>query len=235
MTLTHTTATTTLDLDWANHRWRFLGDRALLHLESQHLFVADLHLGKAAGFRAAGIAVPAGTTQSTLARLTQLITTHQPQTLTILGDLLHTRTGVTDELIQAYRHWHQQNPLPVNVVAGNHDRSAGGIPTTLNLNPIPAGTEILPGIAALHDPADPSPHPALAGHLHPAASLYGRGRTRIRSACFWLRRTRLILPAFGDFTGCLNVEPQPDERLVMISDNGSLFAVDHSKPSTDHR
>ena len=44
----------------------------------------------------------------------------------------------------------------------------------------------------------------VAGHLHPAAKIaaYGRG---VRRPCFVTDGSRIVLPAFGAFTGGLNV------------------------------
>jgi len=69
-----------------------------VHLLAQHalwwpaqgtLFIADLHLGKAATFRARGIPVPAGTTQGNLDRLSALLQGLPVRRLVVLGDFLH--------------------------------------------------------------------------------------------------------------------------------------------------
>jgi metallophosphoesterase superfamily enzyme len=44
----------------------------------------------------------------------------------------------------------------------------------------------------------------VAGHLHPSASLTVRGR-RLTRRCFVADGTRLLLPAFGSYTGGLDV------------------------------
>ena len=57
------------------------------------LFVADLHLGKAATFRARGLPVPSGTTQHNLARLAQLVQQHRAERLVLLPKHIHTISG----------------------------------------------------------------------------------------------------------------------------------------------
>jgi metallophosphoesterase superfamily enzyme len=47
----------------ASRELRLLPQRALLDTASRSLMVADLHLGKAATFRAHGLPVPSGTTE----------------------------------------------------------------------------------------------------------------------------------------------------------------------------
>ena len=59
-----------------------------------------------------------------------------------------------------------------------------------------------------HEPEPLSPdddrHGEVAGHLHPAVRVaaYGRG---VRRPCFVTDGRRIVLPAFGAFTGGLNV------------------------------
>ena len=54
---------------WAGEALDLLSERALWWPAERMLFVADLHLGKAASYRALGQPVPGGTTQENLARL----------------------------------------------------------------------------------------------------------------------------------------------------------------------
>ena len=44
----------------------------------------------------------------------------------------------------------------------------------------------------------------ISGHLHPAARIHQRGRTQTRK-CFATDGERLVMPAFGAFTGGLNI------------------------------
>eukprot|EP01036_Dinobryon_divergens_P015919 gene15919-21571_t len=50
-----------------------LPEHALWWPDGQVLFIADLHLGKAATYRALGQPVPSGTTAENLRRLSQLV------------------------------------------------------------------------------------------------------------------------------------------------------------------
>src|SRR6478752_4291038 len=61
-------------------------ERALFWPRGRTLFVADVHLGKAAAFRAGGVPLPRGATASDLARLTRLVTTTGATRVVILGD-----------------------------------------------------------------------------------------------------------------------------------------------------
>jgi metallophosphoesterase superfamily enzyme len=44
----------------------------------------------------------------------------------------------------------------------------------------------------------------ICGHLHPSARIAHRGRS-VRRRCFAADETRLVMPAFGAFTGGLNI------------------------------
>jgi len=77
-----------------------LAERAIYVPALELLLVADVHLGKSETFQAAGIPVPSTVNQGTLDRLQQLCSTYQPGRLVILGDLLHSKLALTDEVLQ---------------------------------------------------------------------------------------------------------------------------------------
>lgn len=72
--------------------------------------------------------------------------------------------------------------------------------------------------ASLPSPSDPDPGYEIAGHLHPAVRLEGRGRDRLRLPCFWVRPTQCILPAFGGLTGSGRVRPRSGDRIFVVGD-----------------
>src|SRR5512140_1063418 len=80
-----------------------LADRALFWPRERTLFVADVHLGKTATFRANGVPLPRGTTAGDLARLTRLIERMQAARVVVLGDFLHARAGRVPALDDAVR------------------------------------------------------------------------------------------------------------------------------------
>lgn len=53
----------------------------------------------------------------------------------------------------------------------------------------------------------------IVGHLHPVARISVRGRS-MRRRCFAGTEQRLILPAFGSFTGGLNVRDLTFAKLL---------------------
>ncbi|MFL5519615.1 MAG: DEAD/DEAH box helicase, partial [Gemmatimonadales bacterium] len=80
-------------LELAGEHVALLAERALWWPARRTLVVADVHLGKAATFRAAGIPIPSGSTGDDLARLDRALARTGATALVILGDLFHARVG----------------------------------------------------------------------------------------------------------------------------------------------
>ncbi len=181
-----------------------LPERALWWPRLRLLFVADLHLGKAATYRALGQPVPAGTTDENLARLSRLLAAYAPVQLVFLGDFLHAAQSRTPAVLEALAAWRQQHAgLACTLVRGNHDSRAGDPPSTLGIEvvnepwPVPGA----PAFLACHHPQLHAGHTVLAGHLHPVVNLRGPARDRLRLPCFTAEAGQMVLPAFGEFTG----------------------------------
>lgn len=180
----------------------FLADQsgALYWPAERTLIVADLHLEKASLAAARGRMLPPYDTRATLMKLAAALDEYEPATVVALGDSLHDTDGaarIGDEerrilaLCQEDRRWIW--------ITGNHDPR---LPAAL-------GGEVrdelgLAGLTLRHEPRKgPFTH-EIAGHLHPAAKVSFHGY-RLRKPCFVGNGLRLVLPAFGTFTGGLNV------------------------------
>jgi len=79
--------------------------------------------------------------------------------------------------------------------------------------------------ALAHHPTRVDGAYVIAGHVHPCATLVGPGRQRERLPCFWLGRDAAVLPAFGDFTGCAEVEPEAGDETWVIAEDRVLLAA----------
>ncbi len=206
-----------LAVDAGHERLWLLAERAAYWPRMQTLLVADAHLGKAAAFRSAGVPVPRGTTADNLERLTTLITRLEVQRVVFLGDLVHNAAGVR-AAASAFIRWRTVHAdIEMLLVRGNHDRHAGDLPADWNITcveePHPIGS-----IALCHFPQNVAEHYAIAGHVHPAARLVGRGRASLRLPCFWFTANHAVLPAFGSFTGMAEVEPSACDRVYVIAE-----------------
>ena len=193
------------------------------------LLVADLHLEKGSAFASKGQFLPPYDSQTTLSQLEKDIAHFNPRQVICLGDSFHDIDGpyrlsapvrmcldnLTDRLDWTW-------------IIGNHDPVVpdhmGGM----------VGESVLFAGAAnrvtlCHEPGERGESDAITedqleicGHLHPVATIHTRGRS-MRRKCFVLSPNRIILPAYGSYTGGLNIRDEAfrpfmtrDTRLIAI-------------------
>jgi DNA ligase-associated metallophosphoesterase len=194
-------------------------ERAVFEPASHTLFVADIHLGKAAVFRARGIPVPHGTSGTTLERISQAVARSGATRLVVLGDFLHAKESQARSTMAALAAWRSAHAgLSCLVVEGNHDRHAGQVQSAFGFETL-GGPYVAGALRCVHDPAD-APVPGLwtlAGHVHPVVRLRGR-HDSLRMPCFWLRDRVLTLPAFGEFTGGFELVPGAQDRVFVVGE-----------------
>ncbi|WP_082448611.1 ligase-associated DNA damage response endonuclease PdeM [Xylophilus sp. Leaf220] len=206
-----------------------LPDSALWWPAGRTLFIADLHLGKAATFRARGLPVPGGTTQENLHRLSRLVAAHGAERLVILGDFLHAAESQTPGVLAALRAWRALHAtLEIVLVRGNHDSHAGDLPASLGIA-IVNEPHLLGPFACCHHPQRHPTHTVLAGHVHPALQLRGPGRDALRLPCFSVEPGLVVLPAFGEFTGTFALQPVAGRALYAVG-GGRVWAVPAASP-----
>jgi DNA ligase-associated metallophosphoesterase len=218
-----TLSTQTLQVDGAT--LALLPEHAVWWPAQRTLCVADLHLGKAATFRAHGLPVPAGTTGDNLQRLTALVRQHAAQRIVFLGDYLHAASARHPEVLAQAHAWRMQHPeLECVLVRGNHDQHAGDPPATLRITVVDEPWPLAPGLPlrACHHPQAVAGHTVLAGHWHPATVLRGPARDRQRLPCFSHTPGLLVLPAFGAFTGT-SAAPLPDGARLYVVGGGRVW------------
>lgn len=164
------------------------------------LAVSDLHLEKGSSFARRGVLLPPYDTAATLRLLHSVVAHYRPRTVVSLGDSFHDAEG-SGRLPEPFRD--QIAAMAVGRdwfwITGNHDPVApSGLPGD-------AADEIAVGnLVFRHEPSTGASHGEIAGHLHPCARIVRRGRS-VRRRCFVGDGTRLVMPAFGAFTGSLNV------------------------------
>jgi len=165
------------------------------------LVVADLHFEKGSSYAARfGQMLPPYDTRETLDRLDREIAALSPARLIFLGDSFHDGAGearLADDDAERLRGLARGRELVWAV--GNHDEDG---PRALPGEVI-AQASIL-GLTLRHEPEAGDQPGEVAGHLHPAARV-SSGRGSVRRRCFVTDGSRLILPAFGAYTGGLNV------------------------------
>jgi uncharacterized protein len=201
----------------AGEQVELCAERALYWMRRRMLLVADPHFGKAASFRALGVRAPKGTTREALARLDALVVRLAPESIVFLGDFLHAREGRNAETFEALGEWRARHAAKdVRIVRGNHDRRAGDPPAEAGITCVDGPTLESP-FALAHHPQSVAGSYVLAGHLHPCATLVGAARQRERLPCFWIGREVAVLPAFGEFTGCAEVEAVDGDEVWVVA------------------
>lgn len=175
---------------------------ALWWADERLLAVADLHFEKGSAFAVrTGQMLPPYDTHATLARLADVAERLQPKTIVCLGDNFHDGEGparldttakraITALMRKRRFVW----------IEGNHDAASalvlgGECGPEFSAGPLVFRHEPKRGRAAAGE---------LSGHLHPVARVTTRVK-RLRRRCFVSDGTRCVLPAFGAYTGGLDV------------------------------
>ncbi len=165
----------------------------------QALLVADLHLEKASWFARNGQLLPPYDSLATLQALEREVERTGARRLFCLGDSFHDRFGC-DRLREEARTLLTSltSRLDWVWIVGNHDpgfadHCGGRIEQQCEIG----------GIVLRHEAVEQESRPEMSGHYHPKFRLSLRGRN-VSRRCFVAGPTKLILPAFGSFTGGLD-------------------------------
>ncbi len=186
---------------------QFGGNTVLLHADGvvfspvhDTLLVSDLHFEKGSYLLQSGNPLAPLDTYATLQRLTRLVHLFNPARVICLGDSFHDRGAfnrlstndrqLMTELIAQTDEWVW--------VLGNHD---------------PDLPDDIPGdkchhlrlgkVLVVHEP-EKTIAPQIVGHFHPKGRLM-LNRQRLTGKCFVVTDSLMILPAFGQYTGGLDI------------------------------
>nr|MBI1230965.1 ligase-associated DNA damage response endonuclease PdeM [Cytophagales bacterium] len=205
-----------------------LKEKALWMPQNKRLFLADTHFGKAGHFRKAGIPIPEDIHTSDFIKLEGMLAVLGPSEVYILGDLFHSDWNGAWEQVKEFLLAYPS--IQFHLVLGNHDilKPFHYRQTVLRVHR--PGLE-LDGLLLTHEPLAVVPEGKinLCGHLHPGVRLRGRGRQNLRLPCFFLQNRRLVLPAFGQFTGSASVQVSPGDRVFVITPNEVIPLNLHDK------
>jgi DNA ligase-associated metallophosphoesterase len=184
---------------FASHDFSASSAGALHWPAEQALLVADLHLEKASWFAAAGQLLPPYDSLATLQSLQQEVERTGVERLYCLGDSFHDRFGC-DRLPSDARTLLTRltSQLDWVWIVGNHDAGFADHCGGRIEEECEAG-----GIILRHEAVEHDPRPEMSGHYHPKLRLSLKGRS-VSRRCFVASKTKLILPAYGAFTGGLD-------------------------------
>ena len=176
------------------------------------LAVADLHLEKGSACARRGQLVPRWDSRVALARLSALVAQYRPRQVVAVGDSFH------DD--QAASRLDQGDLAALDAMAclaqlvwvtGNHDPSPpAGVPGD-TVDVFAAGPLVFRHQARRGATGE------VSGHYHPKARVATRAGEIVRP-CFIADADRLILPAFGAYTGGLDVR---SSAIAALFPNGA--------------
>lgn len=160
--------------------------------------VSDLHLEKGSHFARRGFFIPPYDTHATLDRLLRVCEAEQVERMLMLGDCFHDPQGYGRLDARARADFQSLLRYQPIWIRGNHDR-----------NFVPPGFDahtdyVCDGITFRHI-AQPGAMYEISGHFHPKVKVVHKG-AEISRPCFVTDGTRLIMPAFGSYTGGLFVD-----------------------------
>ena len=174
--------------------------------------VADMHIGKAERIaREGGGLIPPYDTRETLNRLQALVDALRPEKVVALGDSfddaqaedgLERDAFISLAAMMSGRHWIW--------IAGNHD------PGPVEIGGTWRSLYREGPLTFQHMAQSGTVSGEISGHYHPKHRIVAQGRTLSRPA-FVIDRSRVILPAFGAYTGGLRTS-DPVLRDLMSQD-----------------
>lgn len=212
-----------LNLNGATATLRLSG--ALWLPRTRTLCAADLHFEKGSSFAARGQMLPPFDTHETIARLEAEAEALNPARIVLLGDSFH--DGEAEDRMHgeaAARIARLAYAREFVWIVGNHDGDGprglpGEIVDSIDVETLTLTHEPLPG----HKPGE------VAGHLHPCARVGAYGRV-VRSRCFATDGERMVLPAFGAFTGGLDLRDEAYAGLFKEPPTAAVIGRDRVHP-----
>lgn len=210
----------TRSFEFGGQTFELAGEVALFWPEQSTLLVSDLHLEKASAFASGGQMLPPYDSLSTLHGVAALVAQFRPDRIISLGDNFHDDAGEVRlppdaaallQRLVGHTDWVW--------ITGNHDR---------NLEARWGGQSVeelvLAGIILRHEASRGETAPEISGHFHPKYRQNLRGRM-VSRRCFVRGPRKLIMPAFGAFTGGLDAQDVAIYRACDLAESEQAEAL----------
>lgn len=189
-------------------------DRCMFWEDQKTLVLSDMHIGKAAHFRKAGIAIPQQVFQEDMHRLFQQIHFFSPQRIIVTGDLFHSEANLEHDWFSNWRK--ELAGIEFILVKGNHEILRNDVYQNLGIELVDKELEIAPFFFS-HDLIEERRDGfSFVGHTHPGIRIQGKGKQSFVFPCFYFTNDFCILPAFSKFTGKHVVDLQKGETAYAI-------------------
>ena len=206
--------------EFGSQSFELAGEAALYWPAERSLLVSDLHLEKASAFASGGQMLPPYDSLSTLHDIAALVAKFRPERIISLGDNFHDDAGEVRLPADAADLLRQMVARTDWIwITGNHDR---------NLEAVWGGSSVdelaLSGIILRHEAVRGEASPEISGHFHPKYRQILRGRMVARR-CFVKGPRKLIMPAFGAFTGGLDAQDIAIARACDLAESETAEAL----------
>jgi DNA ligase-associated metallophosphoesterase len=190
--------------------------------DTSTLILSDLHLGKAAHFRKAGLAVPNATFHNDIHRLTQDVQYFSPKQLLIVGDMFHSEVNAVNAHFEKWRK--DFHLLDITLVKGNHDIITQTWYQQANIKVVQHQL-VVQNFCFVHEVEKMNQNFFyFVGHTHPGIVLSGVGKRSLRLPVFHFSPQFCTLPAFGSFTGLHIVDIKKQDTVYAIAE-GKVFII----------
>jgi DNA ligase-associated metallophosphoesterase len=205
-----------LSIELAGEEMWLLAQKALYRPTLGQLIISDVHLGKTAHFRKAGIPLPQQGQWKDIDRIDYLIKQLQPASVLFLGDLFH--SDYNREWLHFKALLASHPSLQFILVEGNHDILQD---SHYNMSNLHTAEFIEEGrLLFTHYPVEAPLQLNICGHIHPGITLGGLAKQSISLPCFFHSAEHFILPAFGSLTGIYPLD---------YSEVNNYYVVYHNK------
>ncbi len=206
-----------LEITVRGEPFELLSEGALLYPAKKILAVADFHLGKSETFGRYGLALPPQAQKNDLKKLSDLLKQHDIERLLFLGDLVHSKLGLTPELQTEFIEELAPFKGDIHLLAGNHDRGL--------VKQWPKAWErisVLPewkegAFLFRHEPQAAAEF-VWAGHVHPCVKLKS-GPDYLRLRTFVIDENLGLLPAFSSLAGGFDLPKTPEKKFYALGEN----------------
>ena len=181
------------------------GSGALYWPDRNILIIADAHLEKGSFFARRGFHLPPYDSFMTLTKLLAVRQKYEARKIMILGDFFHDNHAHQRMSRESTDLFEELKKYDLVWIKGNHDIAYK-----------PEGIEVLDefedaGIVFRHE-AENTSKPEISGHYHPKSDFVYKGR-QFRERCFVDDGLKLMLPAFGAYTGGLSIKDKAIRKL----------------------
>lgn len=195
-----------MKIKFAGHTFLLHPSGVLFWPEKSMVIVSDLHLEKGSHYAKRGFFLPPYDTHETITRLLQAIASCKATHILVLGDTFHDADGygrLPETEKKLFLKLLEFNPV---WIFGNHDGEF--VPPGFTAHK----TFLLDGIIFNHE-AEEGTDFEISGHYHPKIDIIHK-RSRISRPCFIADGNKMILPAFGAYTGGLSITHEIFKRIL---------------------